>query len=93
MIELGFAESLDGFADRVLGITRPQLDWFLSGKSRRLPLRAIKRLKWKLDIAHNTCAAEIEATTHKFAFWPARSRYNMVQNAFDHFDELVEQLA
>ena len=92
MTVLGFADTLDQFADRFLGISKFDLDEFLSGDRRELPYSAIERLKWKLDIVHNTVADEIAGSSNKFELWPAQSRYNQVQTAHLHFEELTEKL-
>ncbi len=90
---LEFAPSLNDFAELFLGISDDQLSDYLAGRTGNLPVKTMRRLRYKLEISHDTCADEIAKASDKYELWAAQVRYNLIQTAFVHLDEIDKKLA
>ncbi|MBL4829400.1 MAG: hypothetical protein JKY55_05890 [Aliivibrio sp.] len=89
---LGFADTLEIFADRFLNLGLKSVEWFLAGHAGKLSSPTIDHLNSKLTMVHNTIADEIANAADIRQFRGAKSRYNLLQTAFAHLDEFKEKL-
>lgn len=89
---LGFAETLEKFADRFLNLGLKSVEWFLAGHARKLSSPTIGHLNSKLVMVRNTIADEVASVADIDQFNRAKSLHNLVQLAFDYLDEFREKL-
>lgn len=92
MKALGFASTLDKFADRFLAMSGDQLTAYLSRRVSKLPICAIATLRSKLDIVHNTCADEIANSSNERERRVAEFRDNLIQSAYVFYDAINRYL-
>lgn len=90
---LKFAPTMEDYAERFLGMDSSQLRDFLAGRISYVSTVATRHLRQQLDIAHNTGADEVARSTDKNELWTAQSRYNLIQIANIHLDEIDEKLS
>ena len=90
---LKFAPTLGDYANRFLGMDKTRLAAFLAGKLIYVSKIAIINLRQEMDVAHNTCADEVARSTDKNELWIAQSRYNLIQTAYTHLNEIDEKLS
>lgn len=85
---LGYADTLEIFADRFLNLELKSVEWFLAGHTRKLSPTTIDYLQSKLVMVRNTIADEVANAADIDQFRRAKSLYNLVHLAFDYLDEL-----
>ncbi|PCI02592.1 MAG: hypothetical protein COB78_12725 [Hyphomicrobiales bacterium] len=89
---LGYADTLEIFADRFLNLELKSVEWFLAGHTRKLNPNTVDYLQSKLVMVRNTTADEVANAADIDQFNRAKSLYNLVQLAFDYLDEFRKKL-